>query len=607
MNPSLLPPSATEVVPPRPTLVVAPHYDDETLGCGGLLLQFSGRAPVRVLFLSDGSGGVEEVGDRASYAQRRRRESDAAAARLGVTRSEHLGLLDGALGQELEAIEAAVERTLLEFRPALLLVPGPLEATSDHRAAFTAVGNVLRRARGGSALAAATADLTVLLYEVNHPGYPDLLVDVSAQMPALEEAIACYPSQLERHDYLGAAFGLRRFRALSLGRGPVSAEGYRRLVVEDFATRGATQLIRDLGGVPELHEVTSGPRLSVVVRTRNRPRFLREALTSIAASTYRRLQVVVVNDAGEPPALPSDFPFEVARVDLERHGGRAAAANAGIAASNGDFICFLDDDDLAEPEHFAVLATAVAAPGVDIAYTDAAVGVYELDGGTGWRLEERRLPYSHDFDAGLLLVDNYIPFNTLAIARSCLDAVGPLDCELAFFEDWDLLIRLSTVARFHHLPVVTCEYRQFRGEDHVLGEHPRQRSDFLAMKARVIARHAHRLRPEVLARLVDRLRADSVARTEELRSLRRDRDQSHRMQAATEDRYHRLNGAHAHLKKAHEALQAESAQLHDKIREDQEHLAQLYREITRLNELHDAMRGTKAWRWHERVQRWRGS
>ena len=68
---------------------------------------------------------------------------------------------------------------------------------------------------------------------------------------------------------------------------------------------------------------------------------------------------------------------------------------------------------------------AVRSAGVRVAYTDAAVAVYELEPG-GWVCRERRLPYSRDFDPDVLRVDNYIPFNTLLIERRLRDQ-GELD------------------------------------------------------------------------------------------------------------------------------------------------------------------------------------
>ncbi|MGD2115905.1 MAG: glycosyltransferase, partial [Acidobacteriota bacterium] len=513
-----------------------------------------------------------------------------------------------------------VRREILEYRPDLLLVPSPLEATADHRAAFAAVHEVLGPVRSGDPgdLAAAVRNLTVLAYEVNHPAYPDLLVDVSAELDRLRAAMDCYASQQERHDYLAAGLGLRAFRTLSLpaaGRsGPLrGAEGYRRLAPADFAGRSPAQLVRHLGGAPELHTVAKGPPVSVIVRTKDRPELLAEALASLADGVYRRVEVVVVNDGGQPPALPEDYPLSLRRIDLPETRGRAEAANAGVAAATGEWIGFLDDDDLAAPEHLAVLAGAAGAAGVRAVYSDAAVVTCELDRSGepgGWREAERRVPYSRDFDPDLLLVDNYIPFNTILFERSLLRELdrpdAPFDPELPIFEDWDLLVRLSRLTRFHHVRRVTCEYRHFRGAGHhALGDRPRERADFLDLKARVIARHADRLGPDRLAAIVDRLRAETVLAAEAAATARRERSEAVRERAALEDRHHRLNGAVQGLREEGATLRrgieeqsseldrlyGEEKALREAVDRQEEHLGRTYAEIERLNGILDRLRG----------------
>jgi glycosyltransferase involved in cell wall biosynthesis len=332
--------------------------------------------------------------------------------------------------------------------------------------------------------------------------------------------------------------------------------------------------------------------------------------------------------------VPDGFPLPVTRVDLTASRGRAGAAEAGVAAASGDFIAFLDDDDLAAPEHLATLAGLVGAADVRVAYTDAAVAAYELDGHGGWVCRERRLPYSRDFDPDVLLVDNYIPFNTLAIARGLFAEVGPFDASLPFFEDWDFLIRLAARTRFHHLRQVTCEYRHFRGAGHVFGERPRERADFLAVKARVLAKHADRLRPDVLARAVDTLRAEIVEEREGQASARRELSASREEVAAAraelgrvhndlqslglahqaltrerfqwEERSHAVNGELAAEKDDRRRVEAELERLYGeelKLRsavEDQTaHLGRTYAEIERLNGLIRTMEATRAWRAHE--------
>ncbi len=94
-------PGETTRITARRVLVLAPHFDDELLGCGGLLIQLAaGGAEVRVLFLSDGSGGEEAVGDREAYAARRRGEAQAVARLLRFAGIEELGARDGFLAAD---------------------------------------------------------------------------------------------------------------------------------------------------------------------------------------------------------------------------------------------------------------------------------------------------------------------------------------------------------------------------------------------------------------------------------------------------------------------------------------------------------------------------
>ena len=250
------PPGATSHVAAVRTLVLAPHFDDEVLGCGGLICKLvAAGAAVQVLFLTDGSGGVEEIDDRASYAARRRSEAEEVLRLLGCAGLEVLGIRDGALAAGRADAAAAIRERLLEQRPGLVLVPSPLEVSDDHRAAFAALYDVLSPSSGAldPALDELAQGLEVWLYEVNHPGYPDRLVDVSDCLSTLEQAMAIYASQEERHPYLRAGIGLRQFRTHTLTPQVTLAEGYRCLAARDFGGRDLALLVAEVGGsVPEL-------------------------------------------------------------------------------------------------------------------------------------------------------------------------------------------------------------------------------------------------------------------------------------------------------------------------------------------------------------------
>jgi glycosyltransferase involved in cell wall biosynthesis len=87
------------------------------------------------------------------------------------------------------------------------------------------------------------------------------------------------------------------------------------------------------------------PAFSVVIPTYGRPAFLTEAITSVLAQNFGDFECIVVDDASpEPATLPPDTRLRLIR--REDNGGPPAARNTGIEAAGGDFVAFLDDDDV---------------------------------------------------------------------------------------------------------------------------------------------------------------------------------------------------------------------------------------------------------------------
>lgn len=95
----------------------------------------------------------------------------------------------------------------------------------------------------------------------------------------------------------------------------------------------------------------STPLISCVVPVYNAERFIAEALDSIWQQTYRPLEVIVVNDGSSDgtEAVLDQFHDRIVRVS-RANGGPAAARNTGLALARGEFIAFLDADDLWHPE-----------------------------------------------------------------------------------------------------------------------------------------------------------------------------------------------------------------------------------------------------------------
>jgi LmbE family N-acetylglucosaminyl deacetylase len=192
-------------------LVVAPHADDESIGCGGTLVRLH-RAGARLTIA---------LLTRPEPFAIRRPEHAAALARLGAVQVIELGYLEQHLPVEPPAV-AALHRVVHDADAALVLAPHPGEMDRDHRAANRLVHAALAmRAACGGALPA------LWEYEVwSAIAAPDLVVDITAVADDKRAAVRCYRSQLAERDHEGGALGLNAYRATTLGTGHGYAEAF---------------------------------------------------------------------------------------------------------------------------------------------------------------------------------------------------------------------------------------------------------------------------------------------------------------------------------------------------------------------------------------------
>jgi glycosyltransferase involved in cell wall biosynthesis len=243
--------------------------------------------------------------------------------------------------------------------------------------------------------------------------------------------------------------------------------------------------------------VASAPTLdvSVLIRTRDRPRLLAEALESVARQTRAPLEVVVVNDGGEPVGhILASFAkrLTIRHVTHPEALGRAAAANAGVRLAQGELVALLDDDDLFLPTHLQTLADALAGSGAELAH--AACRLVRPDG-------EEVMATPADREA--LLLANTIPTCAALVSRQAILAVGGFDETLPFLEDWDLWIRLAQRRAFVFVNQVTSVYRA--GPASVGGAMAAERWQVME---RLFAKHWPRLTPATLVRRLYQLERD---------------------------------------------------------------------------------------------------
>ncbi len=226
-EPSIYPYSARLTVPARGLIVFAPHPDDEILGCGGLLANcLQAGLPVNVVVLTSGDqGGDASVREAESVAAAR---ALAAGSGRAAALPEFWRLPDRGVSAD-EALVARMAAAIADSGADWVLAPSPYEVHPDHRSASLAASQAFVRALGAEAAA------RLAYYEVGHPLFANLLVDITACLPRKRAAIDCFESQLAQQAYGEQLLALNRFRSYTLGPNVSHAEAYQVVAAGDMA------------------------------------------------------------------------------------------------------------------------------------------------------------------------------------------------------------------------------------------------------------------------------------------------------------------------------------------------------------------------------------
>lgn len=206
-------------------LVLAPHPDDETIGCGGTLATLAAHgAEVHVLVATSGEASVADPAASApATAAARQREAAVACAELGVHPPAFADLPDGRLGEHLPQLERRLTEVVSDLEPQVVFAPWPLDGHPDHRAAARAVAGV-----------ALAPDVEIWTYEVWSPLPANRVVDVTRAWDAKVRALACHDSTHHTFDP-SAHLSLARWRSLFGLDGHGYAEAF--LVVDPAGLR----------------------------------------------------------------------------------------------------------------------------------------------------------------------------------------------------------------------------------------------------------------------------------------------------------------------------------------------------------------------------------
>lgn len=209
---------------------------------------------------------------------------------------------------------------------------------------------------------------------------------------------------------------------------------------------------------PRLIVVMSSPTVAILVRTKDRPRFLSRTLENIAQQTFTDYTVCVINDGGDEQATRAVIEAsplgsnaqDSSRVQLltTAGGNMEAASNAGLAATTSEYVAIHDDDDLWAPEFLERTVAALEESGA-LMCTTRIVERYERENADGeFEVYEERI--FHDGLPGMGLqflfrTNRAVPIGIL-YRRSLHELVGFYDESLPVVGDWEFNMRAAAVA-----------------------------------------------------------------------------------------------------------------------------------------------------------------
>jgi GT2 family glycosyltransferase len=215
-------------------------------------------------------------------------------------------------------------------------------------------------------------------------------------------------------------------------------------------------------------DVASLPSVSIVTRTMpGRYWRLIEAIASVLTQTYPNIQHVVIEDQGDGAQEIVDRVRELYGANIcfgrSSTGGRTAVGNAGLKMATGDFILFLDDDDLLFPDHVETLVqTLINNP--------TSIGSYSLAWLVRTQVDDEAKTYhehSHEvvpshrlpYERRRLLIENIASIQSFLFRRIAYEKCGGFHEDLDLLEDWNLWCRYSSLGDFAFCEKLTSLYR----------------------------------------------------------------------------------------------------------------------------------------------------
>ena len=197
------------------------------------------------------------------------------------------------------------------------------------------------------------------------------------------------------------------------------------------------------------------PKVSVIMPTYNRADMLAKSIKSALRQSFKDFELLIINDGSSDNTKAVVSKFKDRRIIYleKKNGGPASARNLGLEYAVGDYIAYLDDDDVYLPGHLKELSGFLDKhPKSDLVYS---YYLYAHPNGTTCRGLNFR------FDKRLLETRNIFLPSVSMHRRGCIEKVGLFDETLLRASDWDMGLRISDYCRINNISKLTVK-RPFR-------------------------------------------------------------------------------------------------------------------------------------------------
>ncbi len=203
-------------------------------------------------------------------------------------------------------------------------------------------------------------------------------------------------------------------------------------------------------------------KVSVIIPAYNSARFLPETIESVLAQTYKDYEIIVVDDGSTDNTREILAPyFDKIKYIYQQNQGAAKARNTAIKHSQGEYIAFLDADDVWLPEKLHIQVDYLN-NNPEIAMVYSLSLSINIDGKQIGKKSRHRNLYSGDI-FNKLFVKNFFTTSTVVVRKRVLNTIGLFDESLINSQDRDLWLRITREFRVSGIDKHLCKYRQTPG------------------------------------------------------------------------------------------------------------------------------------------------